>query len=229
MPVSRIWFATIATDLIVNLIVTLIITLIITLTIGALNPSTSIAATAPPSPDLNEPDDNSPPATADEVDRARQVTLTQPPPIKKTERESDYFYRYRQALTVRGGVIMDLNNLGTLGSNLGFQYRFPFHHSQRIEIGADLMNEGAGVLHAARFHFFDDSRLRWFYKYGLGIRVVPAQQLVAFLKLANWQVRLGGGIEWTLQDPFSLRFDLETTVSSEKLTTISTVGAAYAW
>jgi hypothetical protein len=191
--------------------------------------SVSLAATPPPSPDLTEPKDNSLPATAEEIDRARQVELTEPPPRKQTLLESDYFYHYRQALLVRGGVVMDLNKADTLGSDFGFQYRFPFKNSQRIEIGADLLNEGAGVLHAARFHFLDDSRMRWFYKYGLGIRVVPAQQLVTFLKLANWQGRIGGGLEWTIEDPFSIRFDLESTISTEKLTAISTIGVTYGW
>jgi len=187
------------------------------------------AATPPPSPDLTESEDISPPATAEELDRARQVQLTPPPAIRKTVREVDYFYRYRQSLLIRGGALIDFNQTNTLGSNLGFQYRFPFNNSKRIELGADLLNEGAGVLHASRFHFFDDSRRRWFYKYGAGIRVVPSQQLVTFLKLANWQARLGGGIEWTVADPYSIRFDLECAASTEKLTTISTIGAAYSW
>lgn len=191
--------------------------------------SVSVAATPPPSPDLTEPADKSPPATPEEIDRARQVELTEPPPIQETARESDYFYQYRQGLLVRGGLLLDFNQADTLGSDFGFQYRFPFRNSQRLEIGADLLNEGAGILHAARFHFLDDSRMRWFYKYGLGIRIVPAQQLVTFLKLANWQARIGGGLEWTIEDPFSIRIDLESTFSTEKLTAISTIGVTYGW
>lgn len=191
--------------------------------------SVSVAATPPPSPDLTESTDKSPPATPEEIDRARQVELTEPPPIQETARESDYFYQYRQGLLVRGGLLLDFNQADTLGSDFGFQYRFPFRNSQRLEIGADLLNEGVGILHAARFHFLDDSRMRWFYKYGLGIRIVPAQQLVTFLKLANWQARIGGGLEWTIEDPFSIRLDLESTFSTEKLTAISTIGVTYGW
>ena len=201
----------------------------IAFSIGLLVSSYALAAKPPPSPDLTEPEDKSPPATAEELDRARQVQLTPAPPMTESVREADYFYRYRQSLLVRGGALVDFNQTSTLGSNIGFQYRFPFENSQRIEVGADLLNEGAGVLHAARFHFADDSRRRWFYKYGAGIRVVPSQQLVTFLKLANWQVRLGGGMEWTLADPFSVRLDLEGAISTEKLTAISTIGFAYGW
>lgn len=218
MPVARNW---IAPPTLLKLILLKLIFLTLT--------SATMAATPPPSPDLTEPTDISPPATAEEIERARQVELTEPPARQETVRESDYFYQYRQTLMVRGGVLMDFNQTDTLGSNFGFQYRFPFRNSQRIEVGADLLNEGAGILHAARFHSLDDSRMRWFYKYGLGIRVVPAQQLVTFLKLANWQARIGGGLEWTIEDPFSIRFDIEGTISSEKLTAISTLGVTYGW
>lgn len=196
---------------------------------GLLLSAQVLAATEPPSPDLTEPEDRSPPATAEELERARQVQLTPAPSRVESIREADYFFRYRQSLLVRGGAQIDFTRSNSLGSNLGFQYRFPFKNSQRFEIGADLQNEGVGVLHASRFHFSDDSRRRWFYKYGAGIRIVPAQQLVTFLKLANWQARLGGGIEWTIADPFSFRIDLEGALSIEKLTAVSTIGIAYAW
>jgi hypothetical protein len=223
MPVTRNWIAppTLLKPILLKPIFLMLISLTVT--------STTMAATPPPSPDLTEPTDKSPPATAEEIDRARQVELTEPPARKETIRESDYFYQYRQTLMVRGGVLMDFNQTDTLGSDFGFQYRFPFRNSQRIEVGADLLNEGAGILHAARFHSLDDSRMRWFYKYGLGIRVVPSQQLVTFLKLGNWQARISGGLEWTIEDPFSLRFDIEGTISSEKLTAISTIGVTYGW
>ncbi len=192
-------------------------------------PHTGMTSTPPPVLDLSEPEEQSVPASPEEIERANQVEITTPPPLPQQAREQDYFYRYRQALTVRGGALIELNNVETLGSNFGFQYRFPFASSQRVEIGADLLNEGAGVLHASRFHFSDDSRMRWFHKYGIGIRIVPAQQLVTFLKLANWQARLGGGLEWTIADPFSFRMDLEATLSTEKLAALATVGAAYGW
>ncbi|MBN8540027.1 MAG: hypothetical protein J0L82_06535 [Deltaproteobacteria bacterium] len=214
MPLSRIWLS---------------LMLIFLAVTSVSMTSVSVAATPPPSPDLTESTDKSPPATPEEIDRARQVELTEPPPIQETARESDYFYQYRQGLLVRGGLLLDFNQADTLGSDFGFQYRFPFRNSQRLEIGADLLNEGVGILHAARFHFLDDSRMRWFYKYGLGIRIVPAQQLVTFLKLANWQARIGGGLEWTIEDPFSIRLDLESTFSTEKLTAISTIGVTYGW
>lgn len=199
------------------------------LVVSLLLSSQASAATPPTSPDLDDHHDRSPPATAEELDRARQVQLTPPPVKKESAREDDYFYRYRQSLMFRGGALVDSNQTNMLGSNIGFQYRFPFDISRRFEIGADLLNEGAGVLHASQFQFSDDSRLRWFSKYGVGIRVIPSQQLVTFLKLANWQARLGGGSEWTVIDPFSLRLEVEGAISTEKLTVIATVGFAYGW
>lgn len=187
------------------------------------------AATTPPTPDFNTPKENLPPATAEEIDRARQVQITEPPPLKIHVQERDYFYPYRQALTVRGGALIDSNQTNTLGSNMGFLYRFPFDNSQRIEVGADLLNEGVGVLHASRFFFTDDDRFRWLYKYGIGIRVVPSQQLVTFLKLANWQARAGGGFDWTISNPYSLRVDVEAAISSEKISAIASFGLAYGW
>ena len=164
--------------------------------------------------------------TAEEEARAQTVHVTPAPPFTPDAANAkDYFFKYRNAVTIRSGV-EDTQNPGPV---LGVLLLYSTRELKSFEAGADLSRDGNGTLHIAVRHLLERERIRWFYKYGTGIRVVASDQLVTFLRLKNWQLRGGGGFEWTLSDPISLRFDLEAILGSEKLSALGTVGLAFAW
>ncbi len=164
--------------------------------------------------------------THEEAERAQTVFATPAPPLTAANAQDvDYFFRYRNALTIRGG----LEDVESPGPVLGVLLLYSTQMLRSFEAGADLTRDGNGTLHFAIRHLLGREKVRWFYKYGAGIRIVASDQLVTFLRLKNWQLRVGGGFEWTLSDPLALRIDLEGIAGSEKLNALGTIGLAFAW
>ncbi len=192
--------------------------------------ATTHASTPPPSPDLTVEQKTDAPPTPEEIGRANQIEITTPPPVRlKVDRSHDYFYHYRQALSFHGGIGANLSDIANPSSTIGFQYRFSFPENGRSEAGADLLASGTGLIHASRFHFLDDARFRFFYKYGLEVRVVPSEELVTLLKLANWRARLAGGFEWNTWGSIGLRMDLEAHIGTSDRTLTALAGLAYSF
>lgn len=188
------------------------------------------AATPPPAPDLTLEKTADPPATPEEIQRAHEVEITEPPPTRlRVDTSREYFYKYRQALSFHGGLTSEIRDIASPASTIGFQYRFQFPENGRSEIGADLLTSGNGLIHASRFFFLDDSRFRLFYKYGLEVRVVPSEELVTFLKLANWRVRMAAGFEWNTWQAIGIRMDLEAHVGVNEQFISALLGAAYSF
>ena len=193
-------------------------------------PGLAGASTPPPAPDLTTELKAEEPATAEELKRAQQVEITTPPPARlRMDHTQDYFYHYRQALSFHGGVSSNLADPANLSSTVGFQYRFSYPQQNRAEVGADLLTSGTGLIHASRFHFLDDSRFRFFYKYGLEIRVVPSEELVTFLKLVNWRARLAGGFEWNTWGSVGIRLAFEAHIGTTERTLTALGGLAYSF
>ncbi len=196
--------------------------------------STSAWAAKPaPSPEDSLDTPAAPPTAAlpAELERARQVQVTQPPAELNTEtaREQAYFFRFRQSITVRGGLEERFNDIGSPGSVLSVLYWFPRKDLRGIEAGADLQSSGNGTLHFASRSVVGNGRWRGFHKLGGGVRVVPTDQLVTFLRLKNWQLRMSGGVEYSLSDPYTLRLDLDGTISTELMAALITFGVAWNW
>jgi hypothetical protein len=195
-----------------------------------LSPILSFATPTPPSPDLTTENAPDIPATSEEIDRAKQIEITTPPPVRlRTDRSRNYFYHYRQALSFHGGLSSNIESFNSASSTMGFQYRFSLTQGNRVEVGADLLTSGTGLIHASRFHFLDDDRFRFFYKYGLEVRVIPSEELVTFLKLVNWRARLASGFEWNTWDSIGLRLDLEAHIGTSDRTLVAIAGLAYSF
>ncbi len=165
-------------------------------------------------------------ATPEELERARTIHVSPVSPEEPQRRhEADYFYRYRNAFTIRGGA-SDVHEPGPL---LGFLYLFSTRTLRNFETGADLVRDGDGVLHFSIFNLSGRERFRWFHKYGVGMRVVAKDRLTTFLRLKHWMLRIGGGFEYSLQDQIAVRLDLEALGSTQKLDAQGSVGLSFAW
>lgn len=202
---------------------------------GVLISLTAQATPHAPSPNLSVTKEVSAPPTEEEIERARSVNVSVPPASRRhggAEADS-FFFRYRKALAFRAGSNWSLSDLAHPGPVFGFMYWSPSESLTEdfrgIETGADLNRDGTGTLHITYRGIEGRERFRWFYKIGGGIRIVPADQLVTFVRPRNWQARAGTGVEQTLWDGKSLRFDLESILSTEKSELLATLGLSFGW
>ncbi len=176
--------------------------------------------------ELDSKQDSSSQASPEELERARTVHASPAPPVTpQATQDAEYFYRYRNAITIRAGA-EDARDPGPL---LGFFCLFSTKNLRSFEAGADLVRDSNGVLHFSVFNLSGRDRFRWFHKYGIGIRVVAEDRLATFLRLKHWTLRGGGGFEYSLQDRMSLRVDLEALASTQKLDAQGSVGLSFAW
>ena len=215
-------------------------------------PCKSHAAKSAPVPNLSDP--RPPPTKLPEFTPAQEaarksIDIAQPPPIviRPPNQSDEFFYHFRKSLTVRSGIVYlskpeessDDGSLGDSGnissdgkqllSILGVEYMFPDADLRSWESGADLISDGSGVLHIARRFELSRSRFRPFYKLGVGVRVIPSEQLVTFIRLSNYQLRAAFGFEHSVGARQSLRVDFEGLVATTQLQAGCTIGYVWAW
>jgi hypothetical protein len=187
------------------------------------------ATPAPVSPDLSAKGNSQSEATPAELERAKLVVPSAAEPIQIRPIENDYFYRYHQSLSLRGGGEVALGDLQNPGPTMGILYWLPLRSGSSIEPGVDLSRDGFGTIHAGLRTVLGNERFRWFYKWGAGIRIVASDQLVTFVRPRNWQLRAAGGFEITLSDPISFRLDFDAIYGLERSLVDLTLGLAFAW
>ena len=197
--------------------------------------SHSLAAISTPSPDIHAPslEDESASGSKDEAIK-QTLDIAQPPPPRPTvpfEDREDFFYPFRKALTVRGGFIAATKEIDAKNtySIIGIQYLFPTRKLLSIEVGADLLSDGKGVLHGARRWEFSRGRTRPYFKGGAGVQVIPKEQLVTFLKLSNYQLRGAAGFEYSINTTQSARFEFELTAGTHVMQAIASFGYVFGW
>ncbi len=195
-----------------------------------LSSSTAWAAKTPTAPDLSDAKHPDVPPTVEELERAKIVNITPAPSVSRKLSDPDaYYHKFRSSLSLRAGAEWALSNLQNPGLGFGVLYAFPLADLRGVEAGADVSADGNGTLHFARRNVTGNERLRWFYKYGGGVRIVGRDQLVTFLRLRNWQVRVGGGFELTTFDPISIRVDVESIFATESVKALATLGVVFAF
>lgn len=156
-----------------------------------------------------------------------KITPAPPAPLIKIEQSPEYFYQYRKALTGRLGLGYDTKSSATF-SDIGASFLFS-HKLKSYEAAADLMSDGAGLIHAYRRFIYGSGRFRPYSKVGIGVRIVPADQLATVLRYEHYQLRGGGGAEWLVMNAISARLDGELAVSARGLQALVTLGAVFAW
>jgi hypothetical protein len=71
--------------------------------------------------------------------------------------------------------------------------------------------------------------LRPYTKAGLGLRIVPQDQLVTALRFQHYQLRGAAGFEWMFRLAMSARLELETAISGQGLQAGVIIGYVWAW
>jgi hypothetical protein len=157
------------------------------------------------------------------IDRGMRdsIDITQPPPAKATVlRDRPYFYRYRHGVFAYAGMLADSQASADGSAALGLfgaSWSFPTEELKIYEFGVDFLSDVTANAHFARRFDFSRSRLRPFATLGAGVRVVPSDQLVTFLRFQNYQLRASAGIEDTIWDPLNIRTEIQTSVSGHSV------------
>lgn len=169
----------------------------------------------------------------DEDLKAQTIDVTAPPPGPlRSEQQREYFYPYRKSITVKLGQVFgskpakDSSTLWTIGS---VEYLFHTPDMKAWEAGADLLSVGVGALHLSRNYIYSRTQLRPYTKIGGGVRIVPEDQLVTFVRFQHYQLRAAAGVEYLTWRKFSSRIEAGALASLEDFQAQLTLGFVWPW
>lgn len=157
-----------------------------------------------------------------------------PPPEKqpKKNRNDDYYYPFRQSISPRVGLALDMKNLADNGLHylLGFNYLSPRKTQPQWEYGADLISNGQGFLSAGlRLTLFPHNAFRPFFKAGLSLQMNGSEKFNNFTQIKNYHLKVGVGLEDLLKHPMSFRMELEGLIGTESQYLLMVLGYSWGW
>jgi hypothetical protein len=192
----------------------------------------SWAAPSPDVPDAPKTQDQNGSA-AEALPPGENMSITPAPPVPKVPAKdpSLRYYTAKQALTVRGGIAMNLSDNDAETENLlGVQYLVPKFLSPRIEIGADLHTDDSGHIHAGlRKLFSERSYFRPSVKAGLDVLLIGEEQLASAGNINNYYMRTGAAIEYVFWNPYSVRLEAEILFGLKRTQSEFSLGLSRGW
>ena len=194
--------------------------------------SAALAAKTSPSPDFDAPEKTQAPESAADAVARESIDIAKPPPLKAGEgSQREYFYPYRQAMTVRAGQAFSTVSTNDTNTPLlgGIEYELMTEERKTYEAGADLMSDGTGALSLAKRWIYTRSRLRPYTKAGVGLLVRPADGLAALVNFVNFRADGAAGAEYLVRKAQSVRLELEAAISTKALVVNGTFGYVWAW
>jgi hypothetical protein len=178
-------------------------------------PEDKTTQTAPPSQPI---DDN--------------MSISEPPHVdgSTVKGAQPRYYPYHQEFTIRAGLSSTLYPWQASEHIWGFQYMLPRFLSPKFEAGADLHEEGEGHVHlGVRWILRQRSYFRPSYKLGLDHHLESKENLATFARLSNYYVRGAVALEFTVDNPISVRLEMEVLVGSKDTLGAGTAGLTYGW
>jgi hypothetical protein len=173
-----------------------------------------------------------PDGVVDSADSLKNVDVTQPSPLKESDREK-YFYKYEEEFSFSDLLDFVSASDGSFPAYGGFGGTFLWRSLSRfhVESGAEVLASSEGhVWVAGRTVLNFSDRLRPFYSLGLGLRLRADRPLANFLDLTNYYFRGAVGFEYSLTSRLSLRFEVFGGVDTLGRTVAGpSAGLAYAF
>ncbi len=191
----------------------------------------SWAAKEDPSPDFSESEDSKNKLDQqNNVDRLDSVDIAKPPPLIVKLQEKEYFYPYSRTLSARFGGVLDSQKFSDKGFLLlaGVIYLYRHRPNEYYDFGFDVRNDNYGTIHAERRWISGRAASRPYAKAGLGLNLIPSDQLATFLKFQNYQIRGAVGIEKIFISPMSFRYEVEL-LQGEATILILSLGYSWGW
>ncbi|HVK62212.1 MAG TPA: hypothetical protein VM432_11705, partial [Bdellovibrionales bacterium] len=168
------------------------------------------------------------------VDPAKQeaVDIAPAPKAKPNQSKPDFFYRYRNGISPLLGFAFDTkandDGSGTV-TILGIRYLFASETLSAYELGAELLSNGSGTVHAGKRWDSSRSRFRPYTTAGLGMRIVPKDQVATVLRKEHVQLRGGAGFEYLSLDPISTRVEFGAIATLKSFQAQVLLGMNWAW
>lgn len=202
------------------------------------------AAKKEPSPDIEdhkayenqekneaEPNENIHPASPS---LKSTIDIAEPPPLPEAakRKRSEYFYPFRQALTVRMGQTAKTYGSDDFPIHVqlgGVLYLYQTSARVHYEGGADLLSDGSGALHFGERFVFSKGAFRPYGKLAVGVRIIPKDQLATFLRFEYYQFRAAAGFEALIYRSNSLRLETELIANQQSSSVGISLGYVSAW
>jgi len=182
------------------------------------------------SPDTYAPAPANPPKPPNQDSAAtlENLSVATPPPTNgPAEPEPARYYHYRHAVTLRGGMITDLNPVEFDEGVFGAQYMFPKFLSPKLEVGVDVREDGRGHVYGGwRWIFLEKSYFRPSFKLSLDHKFVSEDGFATLSEIDNWNLRQTGTIEFVVWNPYSLRIEAEIFFNFAKTQGMASLGVS---
>jgi hypothetical protein len=179
-------------------------------------------------------------------ERLENTVITIPekkiPAVKPVDLSAAYdydklYYSYRKSLAVFTGALIELNDQrdgeeydDILGAVLGISYLLPSDYSPHWEAEAVFAYLEEGHLSVMqRFTKNEKSALRWFYRYGVLVKIESEEQLASIANWENFLIRGGIGLESMSTRPGSHRYTLDIAAGTELTYLMFTYGYSWGW
>lgn len=139
-----------------------------------------------------------------------------------------FIYPYESALSARIGTFESSKDVSTAYWLVGGFWMFGSESMRHTEIGGDLTSNHQGYLNWAQKWVFErEARTRYSLKAGVSLKWDPSEEIAAPIALKNYQIRGGATLEHSIQNPGSLRVDLE--IGQSTIETFGLVSLGYSF
>jgi hypothetical protein len=133
------------------------------------------------------------------------VQATQPRELKLNK--PDFFYSDSQAIWIHSGAIYSIQTAGSvLYGLMGLSYAFPSENRFHYEVAFDISgNQEGHFLGIAKWTTHSTERVRPFLNAGLGIKVLPQDNVGVILSVGRLLAQVGTGLEYSFTAHTSLK------------------------
>lgn len=177
-----------------------------------------------PESKITEPDSPVPPPD-DNLSVAQPPKLKAPPPPSEPR-----YYRARQALTARLGIITDPDSHELKRQLWGFEYLFPGFLTPKVEGGGDIQEGGRGHVHAGyRWYWREKEYFRPSVKAAFDHLLVASEGMGTLVKWENFNLRGGATLEYVVWNPYSVRLEYDILLGPKEIGQIVTLGLSHGW
>lgn len=196
-----------------------------------------IASSASAAPDVSVPvlKDTRTSEQPQPPDGLKEMTISPTPQVEAPEFDRNsptVYFPYESSISPRLGLGTDTKRIKSneYYYQYGVLYQFASDNGKHWEAGADVLNDGTGVISVGRkIRMNYTEAVRPYFKVGGAIHVNPSEQLTTFLRTENFRIQPSAGFEYFLEHPSSVRLELESWISTKAIGFHFTVGFSYAF
>ncbi len=145
-----------------------------------------------------------------------QISPAKDPEQLPNAKEEKYLF-HSQSMSPRLGLILGSAAESKIDYLIGMNYYFDTFTDGKYEVGIDLISKQIGVANISKkWIYLQNQKFRPHSKLGLELILDPDDGLASFLRKEHYLLAGAIGFEDLLQNPLSLRWDLELAIGLEE-------------